>query len=143
MSTPHPIPEATARLVERVRDLLHKREGAGNTYDGRFRFRTLDGGYSCTLTNHQYSELRQLLADHDASVADDTQPRPIHFVVELDEGVWIAPWSGDPGRTLVRSNARGFATRAAADEALTAARKYRPFRNARVVPAPTSSETPA
>lgn len=125
---------ATHRLIERVRDLLHKRKDGSNHYDGRFRLQLLDGGYSCHLSTAQYNELVQLLADHDAIANPVVQPRPLNFIVELEDGCWIAPWAGDPGRTLVRENARGFATHAAAEEALQAARQFRPFRNGRIVP---------
>ncbi len=30
------------------------------------------------------------------------------YVAELEPGVWIAPWSGDPGRTLLKTNAKVF-----------------------------------
>ena len=40
------------------------------------------------------------------------------YIIELERGVWIAPWDGDPGRTLIRENAHTFRTRAAAERAL-------------------------
>jgi len=49
------------------------------------------------------------------------------FVVELEPGVWVAPWSGDPGRTLVIANAQQFDRQADAEAALEAAREFRPF----------------
>jgi hypothetical protein len=30
------------------------------------------------------------------------------WVVQLYDGVWIAPWSGDPGRTTKKENAKRF-----------------------------------
>jgi hypothetical protein len=53
-------------------------------------------------------------------------------IVEIEEKVWLAPWEGDPGRTLVRENARQFETLRSAKMAITAARKYRPFKNAKI-----------
>lgn len=47
------------------------------------------------------------------------------YIVELEEGVWIAPWEGDPGRTLVKDNAKLFKTETGASRALTAARKIK------------------
>jgi len=32
------------------------------------------------------------------------------FIVELEEKCWIAPWEGDPGRTIVKENAKQFET---------------------------------
>lgn len=54
------------------------------------------------------------------------------WIVELEKGVWIAPISGDPGRTLVEENATKFVSEDLAQWALKGARKYRPFANARV-----------
>lgn len=54
------------------------------------------------------------------------------YVVELQPGCWIAPWDGDPGRTLVRVNAMTFATQKKAESALMKARSYRPFENAKI-----------
>ena len=54
------------------------------------------------------------------------------YVVELEKKVWIAPISGDPGRTVVLRNARQYKTMPAAKAALTRARKYRLFQNAKI-----------
>lgn len=64
----------------------------------------------------------------------DTQ-EPAAYIVQLEPGCWIAPWSGDPGRTAMRENAQRFATPAAAKRALALARRYHPFANARIEPA--------
>jgi hypothetical protein len=45
---------------------------------------------------------------------------------------WLAPWSGDPGRTTVEASAKRFATAHAARCALGKARRFSPFRDARV-----------
>jgi hypothetical protein len=55
------------------------------------------------------------------------------YVVELENNCWLAPWSGDPGRTIVSQNARVFGSRHGARVALGFARKHRPFPNARVL----------
>ncbi len=52
------------------------------------------------------------------------------WIIELEEGVWIAPWDGDPGRTLVQNNAQRFPSERGARQALRYARQYRPFVNA-------------
>jgi hypothetical protein len=57
----------------------------------------------------------------------------MRYIVELEPGVWIAPWTGDPGRTLVEKNARKYSRRQDAKGALTQARKFRPFPHARIV----------
>jgi hypothetical protein len=37
------------------------------------------------------------------------------FIIELAPDMWIAPWTGDPGRTLVRSSALTFDSQAKAN----------------------------
>ncbi len=54
------------------------------------------------------------------------------WTVELEPGVWLAPWAGDPGRTLVKENAKAFHSRSGAEVALSAAREHRPFAKATV-----------
>jgi hypothetical protein len=56
------------------------------------------------------------------------------FIVELEPGVWLAWWPGDPGRTLSRCDAKDYRSVVAAERALNEVRKYRPFAQARVVP---------
>lgn len=60
-------------------------------------------------------------------------PEP-KYIAELEPGVWVAPWAGDPGRTIKRENAKRFRTRPAAKAAITRAQKTRPgyFLGARV-----------
>ena len=53
-------------------------------------------------------------------------------IVEIEEGVWLAQWSGDPGRTLSRKSAQRFKGQGAAKGALTRARKHRPFNRAKI-----------
>ena len=48
------------------------------------------------------------------------------FVVEISQGCWLAPWTGDPGRTLLLANARRYKTKWSAARALSiAARRYK------------------
>ena len=54
------------------------------------------------------------------------------YIVELELGVYLAPWSGDPGRTLVESTARLYRTERGAQIALGKARRFRPFQHALV-----------
>ena len=54
------------------------------------------------------------------------------FIVELQKDCWIAPWDGDPGRTIVRKNAKVFPNRMEADFALVCARQFRPFKKAKI-----------
>ncbi len=67
-----------------------------------------------------------------------TKPRPkvnprdpsrgkASYIVELEPGVWCAPWPGDPGRTLAKKNAKRFRSLKGARGAVTRARKYRTF----------------
>lgn len=53
-----------------------------------------------------------------------------YFVVRLHQGCWLAPWAGDPGRTLVRDSARLYESQRSAGLALRRARQCRPFPNA-------------
>lgn len=62
------------------------------------------------------------------------------FIVKLDHGVYIAPWSGDPGRTLVVDNAKVFTTQTKAALALSAARRYRPFPSAEILEIKTNPD---
>lgn len=54
------------------------------------------------------------------------------WIVQLESGVWLAPWAGDPGRTLVRKTAKHFASITGAKQALVKARHFRPFPHARI-----------
>lgn len=58
------------------------------------------------------------------------------YIVEIEAGVWLAPWAGDPGRTVVRENAKCFRSAACAFKALSRACGYRNFENAKVIPVP-------
>lgn len=55
------------------------------------------------------------------------------YVVELCPRVWLAYWSGEPGRTACIDHARRYATERGAKIALGIARRFRPFPRARVV----------
>lgn len=57
----------------------------------------------------------------------------MRYIVELEPGVWLAPWSGDPGRTLVKKEARRFKSRGEATQWMGWAKTFRPFPHARVV----------
>lgn len=50
-----------------------------------------------------------------------------NYIVLLERGCWLAPWSGDPGRTCVERNAKRYKTIVKAAEALEKARAWRPF----------------
>ena len=52
------------------------------------------------------------------------------YIVELEKGVWLADWEGDPGRTVIRKNALQFFELDNAVKALKKAREYREFRRA-------------
>jgi len=54
------------------------------------------------------------------------------YIVELEKGVWIAPWEGDPGRTLEIENAKQYKQRNWAKRGLKMAREYRPFKKAKI-----------
>lgn len=50
------------------------------------------------------------------------------YVAELENGVWLAPWDGDPGRTKDIKNAKWFTYKANAQKALLKAKKDYPQR---------------
>jgi hypothetical protein len=60
----------------------------------------------------------------------------VKYIVELQPGCWIAPWQGDPGRTLVERSARRYVSVESAQRALKKARFYSPFVNAKLVEVP-------
>lgn len=61
----------------------------------------------------------------------------MEWIVELERETWIAPWPGDPGRTVVIRNARKFGSKRSAEIALMKARGFRPFQNAKIISATT------
>jgi len=73
----------------------------------------------------------------------NTEPRPeagkegegMSYIVQLEPGVYLVPWSGDPGRTLSRLTARQYKGISAATYALARARRFRDFVNATIEPA--------
>lgn len=54
-------------------------------------------------------------------------------IVKLEDNVWLAPWKGDPGRTIVEDNAQEFMSRSSAKRALKKAQELRPFENAELI----------
>jgi hypothetical protein len=56
------------------------------------------------------------------------------YIIELESGVWLADWTGDPGRTLKKEYAREFKSKEDANYYLTQARMFRPFDDAKVIP---------
>lgn len=59
-------------------------------------------------------------------------PLPVtrRWVVELEYGCWLAPWYGDPGRTVVLAHARVFTSERLAARAMSIARQFSPFKTA-------------
>ena len=55
------------------------------------------------------------------------------YIVELETGVWMAPWPGDPGRVCNIEYAETFDCYQSAIDALGLARIWRPFANAKVI----------
>lgn len=45
-----------------------------------------------------------------------------------DKNIWLAPWEGDPGRTLKKENAKIFTTKLSAQRAINKAIKNYPRR---------------
>ena len=55
-------------------------------------------------------------------------------IIELEEGVFLSPWSGDPGRTISKDNAKKF-TKSEVEKALSEIRRDYPdkFINAKII----------
>ena len=62
------------------------------------------------------------------------------YVVELQDGCWLADWPGDPGRTIVFENAKVFKTFLSAEKALNKARLCRPLKDSCILQARYSQE---
>jgi hypothetical protein len=87
------------------------------------------------LTDDAYYDAGDLVAAKDAYRAHRAgKRRGRGCVVRLEPGVWLTDGDGDPPRTLQPMNAKIYTAREAR-RALAAARRYRPFRLARVLPA--------
>ncbi|MGB3150996.1 MAG: hypothetical protein WBB27_10060 [Maribacter sp.] len=54
------------------------------------------------------------------------------YIIELERGCYSAPWSGDPGRTTLKCNAKFFGKKGAIAR-LAHDRKFRPFINAKII----------
>lgn len=59
------------------------------------------------------------------------------WIVELEPGCWLAPWDGDPGRTLVKDCAKVFPSKKAAEDALDRASDFREWTRPALVPVRT------
>lgn len=55
------------------------------------------------------------------------------WIVELEKGVWLTSFLGDPGRTLNKEEATDFLNNETAEKVLKKARKFRPFKNAKII----------
>ena len=54
------------------------------------------------------------------------------YIVQLEDGVWLADGEGDPCRTNVKDNAKQYEKFSNAKRGLSNARYYKPFVNARI-----------
>lgn len=55
------------------------------------------------------------------------------WIIELETGVWLTKGDGDPSRTLEESSATVFTSLKSAQRALKNARKFRPFKFAKIL----------
>lgn len=55
------------------------------------------------------------------------------YIIELEEGVYLADGIGDPARTTVKGNARKFSSSVSAYRSLKKALAQRNFKNPRVI----------
>ena len=88
----------------------------------------------------RYADEDGELLEHMGRMNRDEQVRVLlndlkldRYIVQLEPGVWVAPWEGDPGRTVRIENAKRFRSEKIANEALNAARLYRPFKSAKLI----------
>lgn len=64
----------------------------------------------------------------------------MEWIVGLDKitpsiyTTYIAPWTGDPGRTCIKESAKRYKSAASATFALAHARKYRNYPDAQIIP---------
>lgn len=56
-----------------------------------------------------------------------------------NQDCWIAPWEGDPGRTLIRDSAKTFATKKQAEKFAAQTIKANSFRNFSLIVVPNQS----
>ncbi len=57
----------------------------------------------------------------------------VSYVLELEKGVWLAPWEGNPGRTTNKEDATIFAKVEKAMMALVIVKTIRPFKKAEIL----------
>lgn len=57
-------------------------------------------------------------------------------IVELENGVWLAPWEGDPARTIQIENAKIFKNSTHAKKAINKVLEYSKFSHPVIVPYP-------
>ena len=50
------------------------------------------------------------------------------YVIKLQENTFLADWDGDPGRTVIKTNAKTFEARKPAQEFLRKTKEQYPFR---------------
>ena len=57
-----------------------------------------------------------------------------YFIIELEPGVYVAPWLGDPGRTTTKENAKRFPSQVSAETSLNRIKQNYPnrFNNAKI-----------
>lgn len=63
------------------------------------------------------------------------------YIVELENGVWLADGDGDPCRTTIKENAKQYEKFSNAKRGLSNARYYKPFANARILSIQASALT--
>ena len=57
-----------------------------------------------------------------------------YYIIQLEKGVFLAPWKGDPGRTLKQESAKRFSSDQSAITSLNKLKKdYSKFKNAEAV----------
>lgn len=100
-----------------------KEFGAGFTETDWMSLRTGVRGSSVGLTEH--------IRKYPTSFAEAFKAKG-KWIVELEEGVWLADWEGDPGRTTVKESAKVFSLLTVAYSELGVAKEFRRFPNAKV-----------
>ena len=57
----------------------------------------------------------------------------MRYIVELEQGVWLADVDGDPGRTVIKKNAARFISISQAQTKLEDARIFRKLPHAKII----------
>ena len=70
---------------------------------------------------------------HSVMKVEERKEKDKKYIIELEAGLYLAPWGGDPGRTHKIDSSLVCHNIDEANNKLKAARTYRPFPNASII----------